>query len=126
MPVRLRLLRPGDGRRRIATPILCLMQSNEGFYVRLDETKVLRWLSGTDSLGPAPDGVRLGGRLIEEFARIQDNDDVRILPLFGRVPPGTKRSQACLPVRVHATRHDAHHLIEVSASMSGLDLRLVR
>jgi hypothetical protein len=78
MPVRLRLfdrVMVGDAPRH---PVLCLMQSNEGFYVRLDETNVLRWLAANEvPVAPTPDGVRLGGRLIEEFAHIQNNDDVR-------------------------------------------------
>lgn len=123
MPVRLRLfdrVMVGEAPRH---PVLCLMQSNEGFYVRLEEANVLRWLSVNEiPLGPAPNGVRLGGRLIEEFALIQDNDDVR----FSRFLDEYRRERSVIRHAypfVYTLLHTmAHHLIEVSASMSGLDL----
>ena len=48
MPVRLRLFDRvivSDASRH---PVLCLMQSNEGFYVRLDEANVLHWLAANE------------------------------------------------------------------------------
>jgi hypothetical protein len=123
MPVRLRLfdkVAVGDTARH---PVLCLVQSNEGFYVRLNEYCVLRWLDANGiQPSPAPAGVHLGGRLTEEFARLNADDDTR----FSRFLDEYRRERAiprsAYPF-VYTLMHTmAHHLISVSASMSGLDL----
>jgi hypothetical protein len=77
MPVRLRLFDKVAVGDRALHPVLCLVQSEEGFYVRLDETCVLEWLENGIRPAPAEAGVRLGGRLIEEFARMNGDEDVR-------------------------------------------------
>jgi hypothetical protein len=123
LPVRLRLFNHvtvGDGARH---PVLCLVQSNEGFYVRLDEEAVVEWLNANDiHIVPAPAGVRLGGRLIEEFAAIQNDQGAR----FSRFLDEYRREGAqprCAYPYVYTLLHTmAHHLISTAASMSGLDL----
>jgi hypothetical protein len=123
MPVRLRLfdkVAVGDTARH---PVLCLVQSNEGFYIRLNEECVLRWLDANGiQPSPAPAGVRLGGRLIEEFAKLSADDDTR----FSRFLDEYRREHAvpryAYPFVYTLLHTMAHHLIGVSASMSGLDL----
>lgn len=123
MPVRLRLFDRVIVSETLRHPVLCLMQSNEGFYVKLDEANVLRWLAANGiPLAPAPDGVRLGGRLIEEFARINDNDDLmfsRFLDEYRKEGSVPRNAYPFVYTLLHTM---AHHLIEVSALMSGLDL----
>ena len=123
MPVRLRLFDRvivSDASRH---PVLCLMQSNEGFYVRLNEANVIRWLAENEiPLAPAPDGVRLGGRLVEEFARIQGDDDLRFSRFLDEYRREGSVPRNAYPFVYTLLHTMAHHLIEVSASMSGLDL----
>lgn len=123
LPVRLRLfdrVQVGDDARH---PVLCLLQSNEGFYLRLNEETVLEWLAANGvQPAPAPAGVRLGGRLIEEFAALEHDPASR----FSRFLDEYRRERA-VPRQaypfVYTLLHSiAHHLIGVSASMSGLDL----
>lgn len=123
MPVRLRLfdrVEVGDAAR---TPVLCLVQSNEGFYVRLEEETVLDWLAVNEiPAAPALPGVRLGGRLIEEFAEMQGDDTARFsrfLDEYRRESSVARRAYPYVYTLLHSM---AHHLIGVSASMSGLDL----
>jgi hypothetical protein len=123
MPVRLRLfdrVEVGDAARH---PVLCLLQSNEGFYVRLDEVTVREWLSENGvAVAPAPPGVRLGGSLIEEFAALE-NDPAshfsRFLDEYRRERAVPRQAYPFVYTLLHTM---AHHLIGVSASMSGLDL----
>jgi hypothetical protein len=123
MPVRLRLfdkVAVGDSARH---PVLCLVQANEGLYVRLNEECVLRWLDANGiQPSPAPAGVRLGGRLIEEFARLNAVPGTR----FSRFLDEYRRERAiprsAYPFVYTLLHTMAHHLIGVSASMSGLDL----
>ncbi|MEH2509474.1 hypothetical protein V1291_000828 [Nitrobacteraceae bacterium AZCC 1564] len=123
MPVRLRLfdkVRVGD---RGVHPVLCLVQSNEGFYVRLDEACVLEWLEANGiHLTPAEAGVRLGGRLIEEFAHIQNNDDVRFSRFLDEYRRERRVPRLAYPYVYTLLHTMAHHLLGISASMSGLDL----
>jgi hypothetical protein len=123
MPVRLRLfdrVRVGDASRH---PVLCLTQSNEGFYIRLRERTVLAWLQeNLVPIPPADPGVRLGGRLIEEFAQLENNPDLR----FSRFLDEYRREQA-VPRQaypfVYTLLHTlSHHVIGVCSAMSGLDL----
>jgi hypothetical protein len=123
MPVRLRLfdrVRVGDGSQN---PVLCLVQSNEGFYVRLNEQTVLDWLSTNNirTIAGAP-GVRLGGRLIEEYAEIDADPSTRFsrfLDEYRRERAQPRRAYPYVYTLLHTM---AHHLIGISASMSGLDL----
>ncbi|CAK10255.1 MULTISPECIES: hypothetical protein [Rhizobium] len=123
MPVRLRLfdrVQVGDAARH---PVLCLLQSNEGFYLRLDEAAVLDWLA-TNGIPTtaALANVRLGGRLIEEFAAMDSDPSLR----FSRFLDEYRREHAIPRLAypyIYTLLHTmAHHLIGVSASMSGLDL----
>ena len=122
MPVRLRLFDRVEVGEAARHPVLCLVQSNEGFYVRLDEHTVLEWLAA-NGIEPAPaiPGVRLGGRLIEEFAAMEGDPTVR----FSRFLDEYRRERGvarCAYPYVYTLLHTmAHHLIGVSASMSGLD-----
>jgi len=123
MPVRLRLfdrVEVGDSSRH---PVLCLVQSNEGLYVRLDEETVLAWLEA--NAVPVPDaapGVRLGGRLIEDFADMENDPSARFsrfLDEYRRERGVARHAFSFVYTLLHTM---AHHLIGVSASMSGLDL----
>jgi len=123
MPVRLRLfdrVEVGDSSRH---PVLCLLQSNEGLYVRLDEETVLEWLNANAvPLAPAAAGVRLGGRLIEEFTELESDPTARFsrfLDEYRREHGTARRAYPFVYTLLHTM---AHHLIGVSASMSGLDL----
>ncbi|ODT89094.1 hypothetical protein [Phenylobacterium sp. SCN 70-31] len=123
LPVRLRLfdrVQVGDDARH---PVLCLLQSNEGFYVRLDEDAVIEWLTENGvQLAPAPAGVRLGGRLIEEFAGLEHDPAScfsRFLDEYRRERAVPRQAYPFVYTLLHTL---AHHLIGVSASMSGLDL----
>jgi hypothetical protein len=104
-------------------PVLCLVQSNEGFYVRLDEACVLEWLNanGIDH-PPAAAGVRLGGRLIEQFARMQDDKDVRFTRFLDEYRRERNVGRLAYPYVYTLLHTMAHHLLGISASMSGLDL----
>jgi hypothetical protein len=123
MPVRLRLfdrVRVGEGSQN---PVLCLVQSNEGFYVRLNEQTVLDWLKTNNmpTVAAMP-GVRLGGRLIEEFAEIDSDPSTRFsrfLDEYRRERAQPRRAYPYVYTLLHTM---AHHLIGISASMSGLDL----
>ena len=122
MPVRLRLFNPvevGDAARH---PVLCLVQSNEGFYVRLDEETVLEWLAVNGvQLAPAMPGVRLGGRLIEEFAALDGDPTARFSRFLDEYRRERGVARSAYPYVYTLLHTIAHHLIGVSASMSGLD-----
>ncbi|HVB68030.1 MAG TPA: hypothetical protein VNE67_09270, partial [Acetobacteraceae bacterium] len=122
MPVRLRLngrVQVGD---RAAHPVLCIEQSNEGFYVRLDEAAVMQWLERNDIAVPSADpDVALGGRLIEDFADMQNIDTTRFsrfLDEYRRERAVPRRAAAHVFTLLHTA---AHHLITVASAMSGLD-----
>jgi len=104
-------------------PVLCLLQSNEGFYVRLNENEVRDWLSVNGiQIAPTPPGVRLGGSLIEEFAVIEQDPAARFsrfLDEYRRERSVPRRAYPFVYTLLHSM---AHHLISVSASMSGLEL----
>ncbi len=123
MPVRLRLFDKVQVGDRAQHPVLCLVQSNEGFYVRLDEACVLEWLEANRiRLVPAGTGVRLGGRLIEEFARMQADENVRFTRFLDEYRRERGIPRLAYPY-VYTLLHTlAHHLLGISASMSGLDL----
>ena len=67
MPVRLCAFDYVEKKKR---PIYLLEQKNEGFYIRLNETRVIEWLrqNGLGGQLPPREGMRLGGLLIEEYA----------------------------------------------------------
>jgi hypothetical protein len=123
MPVRLRLFDRVEVGEVARHPVLCLVQSNEGFYVQLAESTVREWLDENRvPITPTPPGVRLGGSLIEEFAALEGDPTSR----FSRFLDEYRRERA-IPRQaypfVYTLLHTmAHHLITVCASMSGLDL----
>jgi hypothetical protein len=123
MPVRLRLfdrVEVGDAARH---PVLCLLQSNEGFYVRLDEGTVREWLTINGiQLAPTIAGVRLGGSLIEEFAAIEGDPTARFSRFLDEYRREGAVARQAYPFVYTLLHTMAHHLIGVSASMSGLDL----
>src|SRR5580704_19242591 len=114
MPVRLRAFDYVEKNKR---PIYLLEQKNEGFYVRLNEKRVLEWLqqNGLGGQFPPRDGMRLGGVLIEE-----DVDFGRFLENYReRATPPTPRS---LPNYVYLLLHTmAHHFAHAVVEYSGLE-----
>jgi hypothetical protein len=104
-------------------PILCSLQSNEGFYLRLDETLVREWLETNQvTLPPAESGVRIGGQLIEDFEALERDPDTRFtrfLDEYRREGALTRRAFPFVYTLLHTM---AHHLIGTCAAMSGLDL----
>jgi hypothetical protein len=123
LPVRLRLfgkVRVGDG---AAHPVLCIEQSNEGFYVRLNEASVIEWLDANGvPLPPAAPGVRLGGRLIEDFATLQNDPALRFTRFFDEYRREHAVARRAYPFVYTLLHTAAHHLTGVASSMSGLDL----
>ncbi|MBL8597379.1 MAG: hypothetical protein JNL14_06540 [Devosia sp.] len=123
LPVRLRLFDKVEVSDLALHPVLCTVQSNEGFYVRLDEQLVRNWLEENAVPVPAADaGVRLGGQLIEDFEVLERDDVTR----FSRFLDEYKR-EGFLPRRaypfVYTLLHTmAHHLVDTCSEMSGLDL----
>jgi len=115
MPVRLNLL----GRVKVADatlhPVLCLEQSNEAFYVRLDEAAVVDWL--VQNHIPLAPTLRpsLGGRLIEAYPPMAFS---RFLDEFRRERTMPRSAFPYVYTLLHTF---AHHLIGISAAMSGLD-----
>lgn len=113
MPVRLNLFdRVGNPARH---PILCAVQKNEAFYVKLNERLVARWLAtngmGIDLGDPA---VRLGGRLIEGYEPFQ-----RFLDDFKKPENLPRAPYPYVYTLLHTV---AHQLIGIVSELSGLDI----
>ena len=123
LPVRLRLFERVEVADSALNPILCSVQSNEGFYVRLDEDLVRAWLSNTlIPLPPADSRVRLGGQLIEDYEALERDPDSRFsrfLDEYRREGALTRRAYPFVYTLLHTL---AHHLIGTCSAMSGLDL----
>ena len=114
MPVRLCAF---DYVERGKRPIYLLEQKNEGFYIRLNETRVIEWLTRND-LGdqlPPRDGMRLGGLLIEQY-----QDFGRFLDGYReRSSPRTPRSISNF---IYLLLHTmAHHFAHAVVEYSGLE-----
>ena len=123
MPVRLRLFDKVPVGDRALHPVLCLIQSNEGLYVRLNEACLLEWLEANQIQLPVGDpGVRLGGRLIEQFARMANDEDVRFSRFLDEYRRERSVPRLAYPYVYTLLHTMAHHLLGISASMSGLDL----
>ena len=114
MPVRLRAFEYVEKKKR---PIYLLEQKNEGFYIRLNERRVIDWLrqNGMEQQLPPRDGMRLGGLLIEEY-----QDFGRFLEKYReRATPPTSRS---VPNYVYLLLHTmAHHFAHTVVEYSGLE-----
>jgi hypothetical protein len=114
MPVRLRAFEYVEKTKR---PIYLLEQKNEGFYIRLDESRVIEWLrqNGLEDQLPPRDGMRLGGLLIEQY-----EDFGRFLENYReRATPPTPRS---IPNYVYLLLHTlAHHFAHAVVEFSGLE-----
>lgn len=123
LPVRLRLFERVEVADSALNPILCSVQSNEGFYVRLDEDLVRAWLSANlIPLPPADPRVRLGGQLIEDYEALERDPDSRFsrfLDEYRREGALTRRAYPFVYTLLHTL---AHHLIGTCSAMSGLDL----
>ena len=123
LPVRLRLFERVEVADSALNPILCSVQSNEGFYVRLDEDLVRAWLSNNlIPLPPADSRVRLGGQLIEDYEALERDPDSRFsrfLDEYRREGALTRRAYPFVYTLLHTL---AHHLIGTCSAMSGLDL----
>ena len=115
MPVCLRAFRHVERGKR---PIYVLEQKNEGFYVQLNEARVIDWLmrNGLGDDLPLPKDKRLGGLLIEEYADFgRFLEDYRERTAESRVP----RS---LPSYVYLLLHTmAHHFAHCVVEYSGLE-----
>lgn len=123
LPVRLRLFEKVEVADSALNPILCSVQSNEGFYVRLNEQLVRTWLSANFiPLPPADPQVRLGGQLIEDFEALERDPDTRFsrfLDEYRREGTLTRRAYPFVYTLLHTL---SHHLIGTCSAMSGLDL----
>jgi hypothetical protein len=114
MPVRLRAFGHVERNKR---PIYLLEQKNEGFYLRLNERRVIEWLrqNGLGEQLPPRDGMRIGGLLIEQYS-----DFGRFLENYHeRATPPTARS---IPNYVYLLLHTmAHHFSHAVVEYSGLE-----
>jgi hypothetical protein len=114
MPVRLCAF---DYVERGKRPIYLLEQKNEGFYIRLNEKRVIQWLT-TNGLGdqlPPRSGMRLGGLLIEQY-----QDFGRFLEGYReRSSPRTPRSISNFTYLLLHTM--AHHFAHAVVEYSGLE-----
>lgn len=123
LPVRLRLFERVEVADAALNPILCSVQSNEGFYVRLDEAMVRDWLAANQvPLPPTHSGVRLGGQLIEDYENLERDPDTRFsrfLDEYRREGALTRRPYPFVYTLLHTM---AHHLVAICSAMSGLDL----
>ena len=115
MPVRLRAFGYVERNKR---PVYVLEQKNEGFYVRLDESRVIDWLL-CNRLGaalPPRAGMRLGGLLIEEYV-----DFGRFLEPY-RERTAESRTRRTVPNYVYLLLHTmAHHIAHAVVEYSGLE-----
>lgn len=123
LPVRLRLFEKVETGDTARHPILCSDQSNEGFYIRLDEALVRDWLAANQIQLPyaGPD-VCLGGQLIEDFENLERDPDTRFsrfLDEYRREGALTRRAYPFVYTLLHTM---AHHLTGTCSTMSGLDL----
>jgi hypothetical protein len=115
MPVRLRAFRYVEKSKR---PIYVLEQKNEGFYIRLNETRVIAWLeaNGLGSLLPPRGGMRLGGLLIDEYV-----DFLRFLDDY-KERTAESRTRRSIPNYVYLLLHTmAHHFAQAVVEYSGLE-----
>jgi hypothetical protein len=116
MPVRLCAF---DHVERNKRPIYLLEQKNEGFYLRLNENRVVEWLkqNGLGERLPPRDGMRIGGLLIEEyqdFGRFLENHRERSSPRT----PRSVSNYAYLLLHTMA-HHFAHAVVEYSGLEHG-------
>ena len=117
MPVRLRAFDYVEKNRR---PVYLLEQKNEGFYVRLNEERVIAWLA-QNGLGPdlpPREGMRLGGLLIEQYADFgRFLDDYKERTAESRTPRSlTSYVYLLLHTMAH---HFAHRVVEYSGLEHG-------
>ena len=114
MPVKLCAF---DHVERNKRPIYLLEQKNEGFYLRLNENRLVEWLTknGLGDRLPPRDGMRIGGLLIEEY-----QDFGRFLENYReRSSPRTPRSVSNY---VYLLLHTmAHHFAQAVVEFSGLE-----
>jgi hypothetical protein len=123
LPVRLRLFDKVEVADTSLHPVLCTQQSNEGFYVRLDEELVRDWLSRNSVPLPAADpSVKLGGQLIEDFEGLQGDEDTRFSRFLDEYRREGKLSRRAYPFVYTLLHTMAHHLVDTCSEMSGLDL----
>jgi hypothetical protein len=115
MPVRLRAFPYVEKNKR---PIYLLEQKNEGFYVRLNEERVIQWLRFNQLGGMLPprDGMGLGGLLIEQYV-----DFGRFLEAY-RERTAESRTPRSLPSYIYLLLHTmAHHFAHAVVEYSGLE-----
>lgn len=114
MPVRLNLFDGIRSQERVGFPVYCLQQSNEAFYIRLDEGAVVEWLTRNHvSLAACP-SERLGGLLIEQYRPFE-----RFLTEYRRERAVTREAYPYAYTLLHTI---AHQVIGVMSELSGLDL----
>lgn len=123
LPVRLRLFERVEVADSSMHPVLCTQQSNEGFYVRLDETLVRDWLFQNGIQLPAADpSVKLGGQLIEDFQDLQQDEDSRFSRFLDEYRREGRLGRRAYPFVYTLLHTMAHHLVDTCSEMSGLDL----
>lgn len=114
MPVRLCAF---DYVERGKRPIYLLEQKNEGFYLRLNENRVIDWLTrnGLGDQLPPRGGMRLGGLLVEQY-----QDFGRFVEGYReRSSPRTPRSISNFTYLLLHTM--AHHFAHAVVEYSGLE-----
>jgi hypothetical protein len=115
MPVRLKAFAYSEKNKR---PIYVLEQKNEGFYIRLNEQRVVAWLvrNGLADKLQLTNGMRLGGRLVEEYV-----DFERFLEPY-KERTGESRTPRSVPNYVYLLLHTmAHHFAHAVIEYSGLE-----
>jgi len=109
MPVRLRMFPKINGKH----PIYVVRQANEAFYVRLNENVVLHWLGANKLQVTLPEGMRLGGHLIEIYEDFG---------MFLEEYRGERVTNRTAFNYVYSLLHTyAHHILQVMSHLSGLD-----
>jgi hypothetical protein len=114
MPVRLCAFDYVEKQKR---PIYLLEQKNEGFYIRLNEARVIEWLrqNGMGSQLPPRDGMKIGGLLIEQY-----EDFGRFLKDYREraTPPTPRAISNYIYLLLHTI---AHHFGHAVVEYSGLE-----
>ena len=131
LPVRLRMFDKVKGRATDGGmgahwqyPVLCVVSSNEGFYVRLDEASVLAWIEANEFVLPTSSpGLSLGGRLLEQAATVQTGPQPGRMTQFLESYRRDKEVAEFAYPHVYTLLHTmAHQMIGQIVALSGLEM----